>query len=80
MRLLSATIDQAPYAVRVYQTMHSTAEIAAAYDRDMPKLGWKLMVPHGDARAYQKDDITVFITPTVKDGQVFVSLLHMGSD
>lgn len=80
VRLLSATIEVAPYAVRIYETPHTPSDVAAAYDRQMPELGWRLLVPDGDARVYQKDDITVFVTPTVHEGRVQVSMLHMGSD
>jgi hypothetical protein len=80
VRLLSATIEEAPYAVRVYQSTTEPAAVAAAYDQQMPKLGWKLMVPDGDTRVYQKEQITLFVTPTVHEGKTLVSMLHMGSD
>jgi hypothetical protein len=79
-RLLSATVDVAPYAVRVYESQRTAPDVAATYDREMPERGWKPLVRDGDARVYQKNDITVFVTPTVHEGKVLISMLHMGSE
>jgi hypothetical protein len=46
----------------------------------MPELGWKLLIRDGDARVYQRKDITVFVTPAEQEGKVLVSMLHMGSE
>jgi hypothetical protein len=80
VRLLSATVDVAPYAVRIYETPRTPRDVAASYDKEMPGLGWKLLIGDGNARVYQRDDITVFVTPTEQEGRVLVSLLHMGSE
>jgi hypothetical protein len=80
IRLLTATVKTAAYAVRVYQTNLSTAEVAAAYDDAMAKRNWKKAIYRGDSRVYQRGDMSVFVTPRFKDGEVFVSLVHMGTD
>jgi hypothetical protein len=80
VRLLSATVDVAPYAVRVYETRRTPTEISAAYDKEMPELGWKRLVADGDTRVYQRNDVTVFVTPSVQKEGVLVSMLHMGSE
>jgi hypothetical protein len=79
-RLLSATADKTVYAVRVYETALSPTEIAATYDRLMTDRGWKGMVEHGNARVYQRHDVSIFVTPTTRDGRTLVSMLHMGYD
>jgi hypothetical protein len=90
-RLLSATVDTAVYASRVYESRLSPAEIADAYDRMMPERGWSQKVQNGDVRVYTRRDVSVFVTPTPRpprvsdtpteaDGQSLVSLLHMGHD
>lgn len=79
-RLMSATVETADYAVRVYQSKATAAEVAQSYDKQLKADGWELDISDGDSRAYSRNDITVFVTPTLHEGKVLVSLLHMGVD
>ncbi len=79
-RLLSATVSTAVYATRVYESKATPAQIAAAYDEQMPARGWELALTAGDARVYQRDDVSVFVTPREHEGHSLISLLHMGHD
>lgn len=79
-RLLSATADKTVYAVRVYETKLSPAEIAETYDQRMVDRGWERLADSGVARVYQRRDVSVFVTPTTRDGRTLVSMLHMGYD
>lgn len=79
-RLLSATVQTAVYATRVYESRLTPAQIAEAYDQQMPDQGWELALTAGEARIYKRHDVSVFVTPREHDGHSLVSLLHMGHD
>jgi hypothetical protein len=79
-RLLSATAEGAVYAARVYETSLDTYAVAEAYDAMMEDRGWSLEVKREASRVYQRKQVSVFVTPIVKDGRTLVSLLHMGYD
>ncbi len=79
-RLLSATTEGSVYAARVYQTALAPEALAAAYDTSMVDRGWDLELARGTSRVYQRKQVSVFVTPIVKDGRTLVSLVHMGYD
>lgn len=79
-RLLSATAEGAVYAARVYETALDPEAVARTYDAMMVERGWQLEVNRGTSRVYQRKQVSVFVTPIVKDGRTLVSLVHMGYD
>ena len=79
-RLLSATTEGSVYAARVYETALDPAALTASYDAAMPVRGWDIEIKRGSSRIYQRKQVSVFVTPIVKDGRTLVSLVHMGYD
>jgi len=79
-RLMSATAEGTVYAARVYESKLTPEQLADAYDELMPERGWERIIHDGAARIYQRKDVSVFVTPTERDGRTLVSLLHMGYD
>ena len=65
VRLLSAEIEGAPYAVRMYDSPKRDQDVLAQYDRELPKLGWEAVpyvseqVKYG--RAFQRQGVEMLV-------------------
>lgn len=80
VRMLSAEIDGAPYAVRLYDSRKSDQEVLAAYDDQMPKLGWQVIPYVADevkyGRAYSRDGIDMLVFAFAEGDKSYVSVVE----
>ena len=80
-RLLTAQVEGAPYAVRIYDADAPDTRLLAMYDKSMPKLGWT-PIPHATdrmpgARVYTRQDVDLLVLVVPKDKRSFVSIVEM---
>ncbi len=81
VRLLSATVEGAPYAVRIYDSGKPQKEVLAMYDTEMPSRGWQPVpyvqedVPHG--RAYTREGVDMLVFAFEEKERSFVSVVEM---
>lgn len=82
-RLLTASVDGAPFGVRIYDTSGTPDEALEAYEREMPSHGWtgvRTVDQHMDgAHAFMKGAVDLLVTAQPsKDGKSTVlSLISM---
>lgn len=81
VRLLSATIEGAPYAVRIYDSAKPHLEVLAMYDEQMPARGWK-PIPHvsDDApygRGYTREGVDMLVFAFEEKDRSYVSVVEM---
>lgn len=79
-RLLSAEAKGAPYAVRIYETHSSPAEVLAFYDRKLE--AWTAIAPAGHeqrGRGYIKDAVPVIVNIGTDEAKTVVTLTELGS-
>jgi len=80
VRMLSAEIDGAPYAVRLYDSRKTDKEVLAAYDAQMPQLGWQVIpyvadeVPY--SRAYSRDGVDMLVFAFAEGDKSYVSIVE----
>jgi hypothetical protein len=62
-RLLSSSVDGAPYALHVFTSPESIDTVAAFYDRELPGRGWRRIVANRaiGAQAWQRQGVTMII-------------------
>ncbi len=88
VRVLSGEIEDAPYALRMYDTSRAPSEVLGAYSKEMSRRGFTEQPLPGEpsaginerARVFAKDGRAVLValsdTPQAKTG---VTLMEMGS-
>lgn len=81
VRLLSATVEGAPYAVRIYDSAKAQNEVLAMYDEQMPARGWE-PIPHvsDDApygRGYTREGVDMLIFAFEEKDRSYVSVVEM---
>jgi hypothetical protein len=80
-RLLAASVDGAPFSVRVYDAPGAETAVLALYDREMPARGWEPIAgvareaPH--ARAYVRDGVDLMVTTDTDGDRTIVSVVEM---
>lgn len=83
-RLLTAEIEGAPYAVRVYDASARWERVLQAYDREMGRLGWQTApyvaeeVPNG--RAYSREGVDLLVFADENGDHSVVSVVEMRSE
>lgn len=81
IRLLSATVEGAPYAVRIYDSSAPQREVLALYDESMPARGWKPIphvsddLPHG--RGFTRDGVDMLVLAFEEKDRSYVSVVEM---
>ena len=81
IRLLSAAVEGAPYAVRIYDSAKPQSDILAMYDTEMPKRGWTAIphasddAPHG--RAYTREGVDLLVFAFPEKDRSYVSVVEM---
>lgn len=81
VRLLSATVEGTPYAVRIYDSAKSQSEVLAMYDAQMPGRGWEAIphvsddVPHG--RGFTREGVDLLIFAFEEKDRAYVSVVEM---
>lgn len=81
VRLLSATVEGAPYAVRIYDSGKPQHEVLAMYDEQMPARGWNPIphvsddLPHG--RGYTREGVDMLVFAFEEKDRSYVSLVEM---
>jgi hypothetical protein len=92
-RVLSATVPDQPYALRMYDSRRSRAELLDFYDREMQQRGWtarpvapergrgdRFVVQHSEWRSFTNGTVALLVaTDALKDGEFGVTLIEMGS-
>ncbi|HNS99460.1 MAG TPA: hypothetical protein PLJ27_13995 [Polyangiaceae bacterium] len=81
VRLLSATVEGAPYAVRIYDSAKPQQEVLAMYDSQMPSRGWS-PIPHATddvahGRAYTREGVDLLIFAFEQKDRSYVSVVEM---
>lgn len=80
-RILSADVEGVPYAVRIYDSAATPAEIVKAYDDEMLKQGWEpaFGVPGEgpDQRAYTKPGADLMVITSRDNARTLVSLIEL---
>lgn len=91
-RILVATVDNAPYALRAYESKKTPEDARSSYDADMEKLGWKTVAtpvtPQNTdgakgaelTRGYLKDGIGIVMSASTLRGRTVVTLNELGSE
>jgi hypothetical protein len=78
VRLLTATIDQVPYSVRVYDAPSSPARILAQYDHDLARRGWrKVLAGTSPGAVYDRPGVQLYVIPAVDKGRTVVTLIQL---
>jgi hypothetical protein len=88
-RVLSAEMSQRPYALRMYDTKRSHAEVLSYYEQQLAPRGYRLYpLPRAHAeldlndhvRAFSKDGVAIIVVTTQTPAeQTGVSVIEMGS-
>ncbi|APR84485.1 Hypothetical protein A7982_09834 [Minicystis rosea] len=80
-RILSADIEGVPYAVRIYDSTATPAEIVKLYDTDMPGRGWSPAygVPGEgpDQRAFTRPGADLMVITSRDGARTLVSIIEM---
>lgn len=80
VRLLSAEIDGAPHAVRIYDSATPAEQLLQMYDAQMPSRGWEPIafvseeVPH--ARAFNREGVDMMVFVFTENGRSYVSVVE----
>jgi hypothetical protein len=83
VRLLSASVQGAPHAVRIYESTAAPKDVLATYEREMPKLGWQPLkaaeydVP--EARYYSKGGVDLLVVADENGEHTAVSMVETRS-
>jgi hypothetical protein len=81
VRLLSAEVVGAPYAVRIYDSAESQDEILAMYESEMPKRGWTgIRLPPDEVRngrAYTREGVDLLVFAFAEGDRSYVSVVEM---
>jgi len=78
VRLLTATIDQVPYSVRVYDAPSSPARILAQYDHDLARRGWrKVLASKSPGAVYERPGVQLYVIPAADKGRTMVTLIQL---
>jgi len=81
VRLLSATVEGAPYAVRIYDSERPQHEVLAMYEKEMPTRGWKPIphvadeLPHG--RGFSRQGVDLLVLAFEEEDRSYVSVVEM---
>jgi hypothetical protein len=80
-RLLTASVEGAPYSVRIYDAAGSVESVLAEYDRAMPAHGWQA-IPGVTAevkggRAFSRDGVDTMIFAGADGARSIVSIVEM---
>jgi hypothetical protein len=91
-RVLSATLPDQPYALRMYDSRRSRPDLLGFYDRELGQRGWvgrpvapegrsdKFVVQHSEWRSFTKGTVALLVaTDALENGQIGVTLIEMGS-
>jgi hypothetical protein len=81
VRLLSATVEGSPYAVRIYDSQQPQKEVLAMYDEQMPARGWK-PIPHvsddlPNGRGYSREGVDMLVMAFEEKDRSYVSVVEM---
>ncbi len=80
VRMLSASVEGAPYAVRLYDSRRSDQQVLSAYDEQMPKLGWQPIPNVADqvkyGRAYSREGVDMLVFAFAQGGKSYVSIVE----
>ncbi|XYH94742.1 hypothetical protein ACMHYB_44020 [Sorangium sp. So ce1128] len=80
-RILSATVEEAPYGVHLYESVTPPSVIVEHYDREMLRLGWEANhrvasgVPY--ARAFSRHGVDLFVTAEWSGEKSLLSIVEM---
>jgi hypothetical protein len=83
VRLLTASVDGAPHAVRIYTSRATPAHVLSSYDREMPKLGWQPIaaaeydVP--EARYYSRGGVDLLVVADHDGDGAAISMIEARS-
>jgi hypothetical protein len=78
-RILSATLDDAPYSVRVYEAQSTAADVLRPYDASMTESGYSVLVSEEGTnhRVYSRAGVDLFVTATEDGDQAVISLIEI---
>lgn len=83
LRLLSAEIEGAPHAVRIYDSKASQADILKQFDESMPDKGWeRLPFVHEEApeaRAYSREGVDLLVFAYENGSGSLISMVETSS-
>lgn len=83
VRLLTAAVEGAPHAVRIYESKATPKDVLSSYEREMPKLGWEPIqaaeydVP--EARYYSKGGVDLLVVADENGERTAVSMIETRS-
>jgi hypothetical protein len=83
VRLLTAAVEGAPHAVRIYESKATPKDVLTSYEREMPKLGWEPIkaaeydVP--EARYYSKGGVDLLVVADENGERTAVSMIETRS-
>jgi hypothetical protein len=62
-RLLTSSVDGAPYGLQVFTSAATVDEVATFYERELPGDGWRKIVGNREigAQAWQRDGVTMIV-------------------
>jgi hypothetical protein len=80
-RLLTATVDSAPYGVRLYDADAPLSAVLSTYDEAMPKRGWRTVPEvshdHPETRAYTREGVDLLIFAAAEGSRTSVAVIEM---